>query len=148
MIIHYRLDVFVVFVVYIHVLGGLPHNDNSNSNGMFDHQGESEYDLFYISQIQNNETPLTSLPFIWKSILTMIIMFSILSGSYYKSIMYRFVILKNNQRSGYLDRPIDVLIISSAIIHHFTHTLVGLWLSANLMTEIPLADIVGFNSVR
>ena len=118
--------------------------DNINSNGIIEHQRESKYDLFYISQIQNDEIPLASLPFFWKTILTMIIMLSIMSGSYYKSIMYRFVILKNNQRSGCLDRPIDVLIISSAIIHHFTHTAVGLWLSANLMTEIPLADMVGF----
>lgn len=58
--------------------------------------------------------------------------------------MYRYVYVTNKQNSGWMHRPINVLIINSAIIHHVTHILMCIWHSANLMSETPLADIVGF----
>ena len=114
-------------------------------DGLLGHLGDSTYDVLVISQFSDDEPPLVSLPFFAKLFLAMVILLSITSGSYYKSIMYRYVIVTNKQNSGWMHRPINVLILSSAIIHHFTHVTAGLWFLANVMSTIPLVDIVGFS---
>ena len=45
-----------------------------------------------------------------------------------------------------MHRPINVLTVTSAIIHHVTHVSVGIWYVIILMTETPLGDVVGKSS--
>ena len=56
---------------------------------------------------------------------------SLLSGSYFKSILYRGFF-----RGKFLDRPINVLLLCSAVIHHSTH----------LCATISLIVMIGFDT--
>ena len=114
-------------------------HDNVHHN----YSGRNTNELFV--QPSQDNSPLITLPFCIKVVLTIVMIFSLVVGSYFKGIMYRYVYLTNKENKGWMHRPINVLIINSAIIHHVTHILVGIWYSANLMSETPLADIVGFD---
>ena len=116
----------------------------SNDNLHHNYSERSTNGILLIVHPSQDNSPLITLPFHIKIVLTIIMIISLLVGSYFKGIMYRFVYLTNKQNSGWMHRPINVLIINSAIIHHVTHILMCIWYSANLMSETPLADIVGF----
>ena len=68
---------------------------------------------------------------------------SLLIGSYFKFIMYGYVFAGNKQNRGWMHRPINVLTVTSAIIHHVTNVAVGINLVMSLMIDTPLGDILG-----
>ena len=104
--------------------------------------------LITINQISQHEAPLISLPFSVKLLLTIIMIMSLLSGSYFKSIMYRYVFTTNKKNRGWMHRPINVLTVTSAIIHHVTHVTVGIWFVLVLMIDTPLGSIFGFHCCK
>ena len=77
--------------------------------------------ILIISHIPNQDVPMLSLPSYIKTILTMAMVGSVIIGSYYKYIMYSYVWTTNRNNRGWMHRPINILIVISAVVHHFTH---------------------------
>ena len=99
--------------------------------------------VLIISHISNQEIPLVSLPLYMKRILTTAMVASLIIGSYYKYIMYSYVWTTNRKNSGWMHRPINILIVSSAVVHHFTHVWMGLSHAMILTIDTSMADAMG-----
>ena len=91
-----------------------------------------------VLEVSKDEAPLKSVSFEVKLLISLAMMTSLTIGSYFKSIMYRYVSTTNKNNRGWMQRPINVLIITSAVIHHSTHLLQGLWYIVFFLTETPL----------
>ena len=100
-------------------------------------------DLFVVTNISNQEIPLVNLTSRIKRILTLALVVSLIVGSYYKNILYRYVFTTNRKNRGWMHRPINLLIVASAVIHHVTHLWGGIAFSMMLMMETSVADAVG-----
>ena len=100
-------------------------------------------DMLVLSNISNETIPLLSLPFHIKRLLAVAMLVSLVIGSYYKSIMYSYVCTTNRKNRGWMHRPINILIVTSAVIHHLTHLWVGIALGMILIMDISMADAVG-----
>ena len=63
---------------------------------------------------------------------------SLLSGSYFKSVLYRGIF-----EGKFWDRPINVLLLVGAVIHHSTHLFYGISLIVTIGFDVSLGDIFG-----
>ena len=99
--------------------------------------------VLIISHISNQEIPLVSLQLYIKRILTIAMVVSLIIGSYYKYVMYSYVWTTNRKNRGWMHRPINMLIVTSAVVHHFTHLWIGLSYAMMLTMEISMADAIG-----
>ena len=99
-------------------------------------------DMLVLSNISNEKIPLLSLPFHIKRLLAVAMLVSLVIGSYYKSIMYNYVCTTNRKNRGWMHRPINILIVTSAVVHHATHFWVGMVYAIMLMMDISMADAV------
>ena len=78
-----------------------------------------------------------------KVIITVAIVLSLFIGSYFKSIMYRYVFTSNKNNQGWMHRPINVLTISSAIINHISNVSIGLWVVALVLSDFTIGQSAG-----
>ena len=99
--------------------------------------------ILTISHISNQDIPLVNLPLHVKRILALALVLSLIVGSYYKSIMYCYVCTTNRKNRGWMHRPINILIVSSAAVHHFTHLWMGLSYAMILTMDTSMADAMG-----
>ena len=99
-------------------------------------------DVLVVSHISNENIPLVGLPFHIKRILAVVMAVSLIVGSYYKSIMYCYVCTTNRKNRGWMHRPINILIVTSAVIHHLTHLWAGISHGMILMMDISMSDAV------
>ena len=114
----------------------------SVSNYDFNHS----YESLVVQEMYEDGIPLVGwLSSMTKSVLIIVLMTSLLIGSYFKSIMYRYVLTTKKENRSWLHRPINVLIIHGAIIHHVTHVGVGIWYSMILVSETHLSHLFGYN---
>ena len=100
-------------------------------------------DMLVVSHLSDQEIPFVNLPFRVKRILAIALVVSLIVGSYYKNIMYRYVFTTNKKNRGWMHRPINILIVTPAVIPHVTHLWGGFVYSMMLMMETPVADAVG-----
>ena len=105
--------------------------------------------ILIISHISNQDIPMLSLPSYIKCILTIAMVASIIVGSYYKYIMYSYVWTTNRKNRGWMHRPINILVVTSAVVHHFTHlwtaishTIIFTYNEINNKKE-SMADVMG-----
>ena len=111
-----------------------------------DYDFTHSYDFLVVDEMYEDGIPLVGwLSSITKSMLVTVLMTSLLIGSYFKSIMYRYVLTTKKENRSWLHRPINVLIIHGAIIHHVTHVGVGIWYSMILVSETHLSHLFGYN---
>ena len=107
--------------------------------------------ILTISHISNQDIPMLSLPSYIKRILTIAMVASIIVGSYYKYIMYSYVWTTNRKNRGWMHRPINILIVTSAVVHHFTHLWTGIshaiiFTYNDINNEITsMSDVMGDN---
>ena len=96
----------------------------------------------YINQesIVEDEAPLFDLPFGIKFPFATLMFISLSIGSYFKFILYRFIY---TSKKDSLHRPINVLTLTSAIIHHVTHISSGIWYALVCIMNTPLGNYVG-----
>ena len=99
-------------------------------------------DVLVVSHILNENIPLIGLPFHIKRTLAVAMAVSLIVGSYYKSIMYCYVCTTNIKNRGWMHRPINILIVTSAVIHHLTHLWAGISHGMILMMDISMSDAV------
>ena len=90
--------------------------------------------------IVEDEAPLFDLPVGIKFPFATIMFISLSIGSYFKFILYRFIY--TNKKDS-LHRPINVLTLTSAIIHHVTHISSGTWHALVCLMNTPLGNYVG-----
>ena len=105
--------------------------------------GVTYIDQLIINTLSNDGIPLASLAFDIKIIIIAILTVSLLSGSFFKCIMYLYVFASNKQNHGWMHRPINVLTVTSAIIHHFTHFWMWIWYIVEMMDDTPVSESVG-----
>ena len=108
-------------------------NEASNESVLVNH-------LLLIQDIYNDKAPLISLSSAVKVSLAVVMTLSLLIGSICKGIMYVYVSTTNKKR------PINTLIITSAIVHHATHLFSGTWYILVLLIPYPLGDLLGSGS--
>ena len=122
------------------ILASLDTSKNSTKYDWIDNH------FIVIQKISKNQAPLIGLSLDIKILLTAIMSLSLLIGSYFKCIMYMYAFTTNRKNPGWLHRPINVLTVTSAIIHHGTHVVAGIWYILVLMMRTPLIDTFGFQS--
>ena len=128
---------YVPIHVFEHVQNALISNHNGNNySTIYD-------DVIVVSEVFDHTPPLIGMEFYIKVITSVAIVVSLVIGSYFKSIMYRYVFTSNKNNRGWMHRPINVLTISSAIIHHISSVSVGIWSVALMISESPFGQTLG-----
>ena len=118
----------------------------NNGSNIRTYEFSIEYeDMLVLSNRSNEKIPLLSLPFHIKRLLAVAMLVSLVIGSYYKTIMYSYVCTTNRRNRDWMHRPINILIVTSAVIHHLTHLWAGIALGMILIMDISMADAVSEN---
>ena len=99
-----------------------------------------DLELIKFDQI-DDDPPLINLPFDTKIGICATLAISFVVGSFFKSIMYSFVLVGENVQ-GWSQKPITTLILTSSIIHHITHGWLVIWYILALMNERSLTDLL------
>ena len=97
---------------------------------------------------EKSETPLSKVSHSMKLTIAIGFIISLLVGSVCKAIMYLYMVTTSKNNRGWIQRPINVLTIVSALTHHITHLTVGIWYILTLLNETPLAYIFGSSSCK
>ena len=125
------------------------HVSNHVNNHLKNNYNRNDYsktydDIIIVSEMLDVRPALElGMEFYNKVIISVAIFLSLFIGSYFKGIMYRYVFTSNKNNRGWMHRPINVLIISSAIIHHIANVSIGLWYVASMMSDLPFGQTVG-----
>ena len=93
-----------------------------------------------------DEAPVFDLPLLIKVPLVTILIMSIIIGSYYKFIMYKYMYTGSKQNRNWMYRPINVLIMTHLIIHHITPVASLAWQILVCVVNAPLGTIFGLES--
>jgi hypothetical protein len=103
-------------------------------------------EIFEFKRVAQEEYDIRHLlPFRIKLFLNILIWMSLVIGSFFKCVMYSYVLVANKQNRGWMHRPINVLTITSSIVHHITHIWIVTWLTVIYLdvAGVPLADAIG-----
>ena len=100
--------------------------------------------VIIVRQISQDKPPLIGFQFYEKLIIVVAIAISLSIGSFFKGIMYTYMFKNNKNNRGWMHRPINVLTISSAVIHHLTHVSLGIWYVVIMVSESPLGPTLGY----
>ena len=90
--------------------------------------------------VNEDEAPLFGLPIEIKFPFATLMFVSLSIGSYFKCILYQFIY---SHKRDWMHRPINVLTLTSAIIHHVTHISSGTWHALVCLVDTPLGHFVG-----
>ena len=93
-----------------------------------------------------DEPPVVSASWIMKLLLIGIMVTSFLTGSYFKFITYSYVYSANKINRGWMHRPLNVLSITSDVIHQVSHVLAGSWYVLCMIMDTPFSENVGYGS--
>ena len=102
-------------------------------------------DVLIVKHWIKEEDSLINLPFEYQVGLATIMLISLLVGSYFKGIMYAYVFSTNKENRGWMHRPINVLIITSSVIHHISHIWMWSWYVITFLLAAPVSDVLGFH---
>ena len=105
-------------------------------------------DVLFINQWMKDEESLMNLPFDNKMILAAVMLISLLIGSFFKSITYAYFLSTSKENRGWMHRPINILLLTSSLIHHATHIWMWSWYVISFLTIAPLSDIFGFHGCQ
>ena len=115
---------------------------NLNISSSYDDLMDTD-NILIINEINEEKEALINLPFSSRLILCVFMSMSLLVGSFFKGIMYSYVFTTNKNNRGWMHRPINVLTVTSAIIHHVSHISCGICYVVILLTDTPLGDVLG-----
>ena len=94
--------------------------------------------FIYIQNMILSEATMRSFSPATSYFLTSGFIISLLSGSYFKTVLYRGIFEHTLN-----DRPINVLLLTGAIIHHVTHLVYGINLVLTIGFDVSFADVLG-----
>ena len=100
-------------------------------------------DVLIANSTSQDEVPLVSLPFYVKLIIIAVLTTCLLIGSFFKCIMYCYISKANKQNHGWMHRPINVLTVTSSVVHHATYISGWIWYTVELLGETSVADVIG-----
>ena len=92
----------------------------------------------FLSKLPAEDVPMINLPNNAKITISIALSAAIIVGTYFKSILYRGIFAEN-----WMDKPINVLIFVSALIHHATSLLTSIHLILILSIESSLNSLFG-----
>ena len=90
-----------------------------------------------------DDAPLMHLPSLAKKIIAVALFVTILVGSYFKLVLYKGIFTSSKQNPGWMHRPINILILISAFIHHATHFVGCIHFILILTIQDPLEFVFG-----
>ena len=93
-----------------------------------------------------DEAPVITLSWTVKFLLIGIMLTSFVTGSFFKFITYSYVYRTNKINRGWMHRPLNVLLVTSDLVHHATHILAGSWYVICMVMEPPFSDKVGYGA--
>ena len=105
-------------------------------------------EVLFINEWMRGEESLMYLPFDYKMMLAAVMLISLLVGSYYKCITYAYFLSTSKENRGWMHRPINVLLLTSSLIHHATHIWMWSWFVISFLTVVPLSDVFGFHGCQ
>ena len=105
------------------------------------------YDVIVINDLEDDyhEEALENMPIGLKIFLVCLIWISLFFGSFFKYVLYKYILHVNKINRGWMHRPINILTISSALIHHMTHIWTVIWYTIIYLDIVgmPIADALG-----
>ena len=90
-----------------------------------------------------DDAPLMHMPSLAKNIIAVALFLTILIGSYFKFVLYKGIFTSNKQNHGWMHRPINILILIAAVIHHITHFIGCIHFILLLTSKKPLETVFG-----
>ena len=95
--------------------------------------------IHILSKLPMDDAPLMNLPDATKNIIAVALVVTILIGSYFKFVLYKGILETNKQNF----RPINILLLVSACIHHTTHVIGCIHFILILTNNAPLETLFG-----
>ena len=121
-----------------------------NENSLHETKGETTYpyDVLFINKFDGTDylaMALERMPLWLKITNVSLIWISLFLGSFFKYVLYRYILHKNKANRGWMHRPINVLTASSAMIQHVTHIWTVSWYSIIYLdiVGIPISEALG-----
>ena len=114
-------------------------NFNSDQNDILNHLKFSADDsAIHMGKMITGKPSMRSFSEVVSHMLVGGLVISLLSGSYFKCVLYRGMF-----EEKFWDRPINVLLLLGAVIHHSTHLFYGISLIVTIGFDVSLGDIFG-----
>lgn len=118
----------------------------SNFIPAIDHNNDQNRDfLLYIHEYEDSSPLLRLLSSPIRYTITTIIIISVLVGSCFNILLYRYILVSSKLINGsYLKMtPVNVLLLNSTIVHHVVLIYTALFLSLSIGTDLVLEDVFG-----
>ena len=94
--------------------------------------------VIHVKESIMTKPELRSLPAVVSHILATGLIVSLSLGSFFKCVLYHGI-----SRQKLTERPISVLILLGAVVHHATHVFYGINLALQLSLDVSLGDFLG-----
>ena len=122
--------------------------DYESSIGMNDkaHQSFQQHDFLVLTDVSKDKPLRDLLGLDLKRSILVAVLTSLLIGSFFKYILYSYTFQTGKQNHGWMHRPISVLILTQAIIHHSSHIMVWMMFSVSMLSDKSIAYYWGLNS--
>ena len=101
------------------------------------------YFLETLEELPEDDVPMVNLPENIKITIILALIIAIIVGSCFKCVLFKGIFSKNSPNHGWMDRPINVLIFVSALIHSITSILTSIHLILILWIDEPLLALFG-----
>jgi len=95
-------------------------------------------------ELHENKPTLKLIPQFAQHILCACLVISLTIGTYFKCVLYKHILRhRHDDGNSFKDRPINVMTLYGAIIHHITHLFMGVNYSLALGFDIKMGEIFG-----
>ena len=105
----------------------------------------NRYDVIATNNILQEDYRDLETPLWLKYLLVTLIWISLFFGSFFKLVLYKYVLRSNKANRGWMHRPINVLTTSSAMVNHVTHIWTVSWYTTIYLdlVGLPIAEALG-----
>ena len=106
---------------------------------------KDENSILHIKEINDTSPIVRLLPYYTRYCIAAFLIISFLIGSFYKFSLYKYILVSSKMNNGsyFKMTPINVMIFSSAIIHHTTHFYIGVYLAISIGTDVSFEELFG-----
>ena len=101
--------------------------------------------LLYINGFEDSSPLLRLLSSPIRYTITFIIIISVLVGSCFNILLYRYILVSSKLINGsyFKMTPVNVLLLNSTIVHHVVLIYTAFFLSLSIGTDLVLEDVFG-----
>ena len=119
----------------IWINSNFPGDENDSPKHLMIATSESAINMVNMAM---DKPSMRSFPAVLSYFLVGGLVISLVSGSYFKGILYRGLF-----KGKLLDRPINILLLCGAVIHHSTHLIAGISLIVTIAFDVSLEETLG-----